>query len=268
AAHPRGVDSSAARPRTETPDLAKVRTPDSSSVQPEVPHVSHQTDGSGLEAGAVSGAKASDIPRAKVGDVEAPARAGEVTGSKGSDVTKAKVDEAGQLLDPDGVFMEPKLEEKYQKYLERKARTGQTPRDRLNWKEASDYWTKESPMARGNRFNKTVQDRGTYPATEVNLENGKRLDSYDPYKGEIISRKATDLDKIQESTFRDYLSEFQEKYARGTKIRSNTNRFVDGQKLEGKYILEIPASNTDIPNIQHYKDIASEYDVTLRFTEE
>ncbi|MFC3932416.1 polymorphic toxin type 15 domain-containing protein, partial [Streptococcus dentapri] len=58
-----------------------VRTPDSSSVQPEVPHVSHQTDGSGLEAGAVSGAKGSSVPRAKVGDVEAPARAGEVSGS-------------------------------------------------------------------------------------------------------------------------------------------------------------------------------------------
>ncbi|MFC3932563.1 hypothetical protein ACFOSE_07295, partial [Streptococcus dentapri] len=69
-------------------DLAKVRTPDSSSVQPEVPHVSHQADGSIPEAGAVSGAKASDIPRAKVGDVEAPARAEEVTGSKGSEVIK------------------------------------------------------------------------------------------------------------------------------------------------------------------------------------
>ena len=39
--------------------------------------------------------------------------------------------------------------------------------------------------------------------------------------GEIISRKATDLDKIKEETFRGYLAEFKHKYAEGTVIRSN-----------------------------------------------
>ena len=33
-------------------------------------------------------------------------------------------------------------------------RKGQTSKNRLEWKEASDYWTKESPVARGNNFNK------------------------------------------------------------------------------------------------------------------
>ena len=32
-------------------------------------------------------------------------------------------------------------------------RKGQTSKNRLEWKEASDYWTKESPVARGNNFN-------------------------------------------------------------------------------------------------------------------
>jgi hypothetical protein len=45
------------------------------------------------------------------------------------------------------------------------------------------------------------------------------------------------------------------------------SRFIDG-KLEGKYILEIPASNENLSNIDYYKKIAAEYGVTLRFTEE
>lgn len=43
---------------------------------------------------------------------------------------------------------------------------------------------------------------------------------------------------------------------------------LDGKVLEGQYILEIPASNATLPNIEHYKEIAAEYDVILRFTEE
>jgi len=33
------------------------------------------------------------------------------------------------------------------------------------------------------------------------LENEKRLDSYNPEKGEIVSRKATDLEMIDMKTF-------------------------------------------------------------------
>ena len=171
-------------------------------------------------------------------------------------------------LKEDGTFNNEDLEEKYQKYIDRKTKTGQTPKDRLEWKEASDYWSRQSPMARGVNFNKKVANSQIYPHHEIHLSNGKRLDSYDPVAEEIISRKATDLDKIKEETFRSYLSEFKEKYSAGTIIRSDKYPQIDGQPLKGRYILEIPASNADLPNIQHFKDIAAEYDVTLRFTEE
>ncbi|MBO0858557.1 MAG: hypothetical protein J2P21_08850 [Chloracidobacterium sp.] len=52
-------------------------------------------------------------------------------------------------------------------------------------------------MARGNEINKTAG--ANYPYNEVHLENGKRVDSYDPVNGEIISRKATDFDAIEDS---------------------------------------------------------------------
>ena len=94
------------------------------------------------------------------------------------------------------------------------------------------------------------------------------MDSYDPISGEIISRKATDLDKISEETYRNYLSEIKQKYSAGTTIRSDKYPELDGLKLEGDYILEIPASNADISNIQYYEDIAEEYGIKLRFTEE
>ena len=96
------------------------------------------------------------------------------------------------LLDDMGKFTDDALENNYQAYVNRKISKGQTPKDRLEWKKASDYWTKESPVARGNNFNKTVREADIYDYHEVYLENGKRLDSYDPDAGEIISRKATD----------------------------------------------------------------------------
>ena len=171
------------------------------------------------------------------------------------------------LLDDTGKFIDDTLENNYQAYIKRKISKGQTPKDRLEWKQASEYWTKESPVARGNNFNKTVREADIYDYHEIYLENGKRLDSYDPDAGEIISRKATDLDKINEETYRRYLSEFSSKYSEGTKIRSNAYPELDGQELRGQYILEIPASNANLSNIDYYEKIASEYDVILRFTE-
>jgi len=75
------------------------------------------------------------------------------------------------------------------------------------------------------------------------------------------------LDKISEEIYREYLSKFSQKYARGTKIRSNAYPELDGKELKGKYILEIPANNENISNVEYYIKIASEYDVILRFTE-
>ena len=196
---------------------------------------------------------------------------GAAKGAESAAEDAGKVVQSGSkanLLDDTGKFIDDTLENNYQAYIKRKISKGQTPKDRLEWKQASEYWTKESPVARGNNFNKTVREADIYDYHEIFLENGKRLDSYDPDAGEIISRKATDLDKISEETYRRYLSEFSSKYSEGTKIRSNAYPELDGQELRGQYILEIPASNANLSNIDYYEKIASEYDVILRFTEE
>ena len=86
---------------------------------------------------------------------------------------------------------------------------------------------------------------------------------YEYFENDIIG-----VDKISEDTFRKYLSEFKEKYSKGTKIRSNTYPQLDGMELNGQYILEIPATNAMLSDIDYYKKIAEEYDVILRFTEE
>ncbi|UOB81149.1 hypothetical protein MQW34_11435 [Bacillus sp. ZJS3] len=169
------------------------------------------------------------------------------------------------LLASNGRFIDSNLESDYGKYLARKAKEGKTTRDRIEWKEARDYWLNDSPMARGNKFNKTVRNRDIYDYHEIHLENGKRLDSYDPFAKEISSRKATDLDMIDEKTYREYLKEMNKKYSAGTKIRSNAYPELDGKPLEGKQILEIPATNKNITDIEKYKEIAKEYRIELRF---
>ena len=162
----------------------------------------------------------------KVDDVAKGAKeAAEQAGKKvGKEFSKEAVEE---LLDGDGVFKNAELEERYQEYVVRNTKRGRRVSDRLTWKQDSDFFTQNSPIARGNRFDETVQERKTYPHHEVNLENGKRLDSYDPTAGEIISRKATDLDRIQEETFRGYLQELQDKYSVGETIRSNKYPEID-----------------------------------------
>ena len=177
------------------------------------------------------------------------------------------------LLSPNGKFIDSKLESDYQKYLARKAKEGKPPRDRLEWKKARDYWLNDSPMARGNAFNKKSVVEEWYPCNEVHLSNGKRLDSYDPIKGEIVSRKATDLADIELSTFESYLKEMKIKYEPGTIIR--TDKYadfkppIDGQPLKGKQILEIPASNKNFSEIQDYIDLAkNKYGIEIRFREE
>ncbi|MFC3932567.1 TNT domain-containing protein [Streptococcus dentapri] len=203
AAHPRGVDSSAARPRTETPDLAKVRTPDSSSVQPEVPHVSHQTDGSGLEAGAVSGAKASDIPRAKVGDVYAPARAGEVTGANASDVPRAKVDEVEGPKGTEPVEASPSTDdyvpfkdqmsetdarryEQWNKYAE----AGIEPADRVKLGD----WTYQ-PDAKLYQKYKSVYDNPKYYDQETGSINWPENDGFSGEPKKIVLTPGTRVDR-------------------------------------------------------------------------
>ncbi|MEW9908563.1 hypothetical protein AB3H34_07580 [Bacillus pacificus] len=60
-----------------------------------------------------------------------------------------------------------------------------------------------------------------------------------------------------------------DKYAIGTKIRSNKYREIDGQLLKGKHILEIPVSNKNFRKIDEYiKRAKDKYDIEIRFREE
>ena len=227
------------------------------------------------EAFARQAENSANLERELVGaGARASAESGQAFAQHGDDVARglAKTGKGKkakeELLDGEGVFKNAELEERYQEYVVRNTNRGRRISDRLTWKQDSDFFTQNSPIARGNRFNETVQERKTYPHHEVNLENGKRLDSYDPTAGEIISRKATDLDRIQEETFRGYLQELQDKYSVGETIRSNKYPEIDGLKLDGKHILEIPDSNKHLPDIEKFKEIAKEYGVELRFTKE
>ena len=174
------------------------------------------------------------------------------------------------MFKENGEFIDEELEEDYKKYVKRKNREGKTPRDRKDWKETRDYWLNDSPMARGNKFNKKSRQKGKewYPYNEVNLEDGTRLDSYDVENGEIISRKATDLDKISIKTYEAYLKELRDKYPPGKRIRSNAYPELNGEVLAGRQILEIPDSNKQLGDIEKYKEIARKYGIELRFRPE
>jgi hypothetical protein len=179
----------------------------------------------------------------------------------------------GNLLTAEGKFIDNLLETDYKKYLARKSAQSKTPRERLDWKEARDYLLLDSPIARGNSFNLKAQENSWYNFFEINLENGKRLDSYVPPSngsfGEIISRKATNLDEIELSTFENYLKEMQTKYSSGTKIRSDKYPALDGQNLQGKQILEIPSSNQSFSQINDYINLAkNKYNIEIRFRPE
>jgi hypothetical protein len=186
---------------------------------------------------------------------------------------KLKIDEAKELIDDLGAktekFADQSLEDRYQRYRERKKSIGQKPRSRADWKVASDFWTTDSPMARGNAFDRAIENRKIYPYNQVGLEGGFRLDSYDPLKGEIISRKATDFDVIDPSTFKGYLEELKQKYSAGTKIRSDKYKTqIDGQALRGKQFLEVPKSNEASANRAAFEAAAKAEGITIRYREE
>ena len=163
-------------------------------------------------------------------------------------------------LDTSGKFADPELEKKYQDYVERKKAQSAKSRERLDWFETRNIWNK------GNTFNATRS--ADYQFNEVHLENGKRVDSYVEGR-EIISRKATNFDSIQESTFISYLEEILEKYPRGTIIRSDKYLIeLDGKELKGKYILEIPDSNRIAKVKARFEALAKTKGIYLRFRAE
>lgn len=192
---------------------------------------------------------------------------------KSSDRIEELAEGVDDLLNASGKFIDDVLEADYLKYVTRKTNAGKTPRPRLEWKKVRDYWLNDSPLARGNAFNKKAVDNKWYPYNEVHLGNGKRLDSYKPPSngnpGEIVSRKATNLDDIQLSTFESYLNEMLAKYSPGTAINSpKYSPYLDNQILQGNMYLEIPVSNQSISNIQDYINLANSKGITLRFKPE
>lgn len=118
---------------------------------------------------------------------------------------------------------------------------------------------------RGNNFNRKARTEGWYDYHEIHLLNGKRLDSYDPDLGEIVSRKATNFDDIKLSTFENYLREMNNKYAAGTIIRSDKYPDIDGQPLQGDKIIEVPASNQNSSKLAEFEALATLYNTTIRF---
>ncbi|WP_343997562.1 hypothetical protein [Streptomyces thermocarboxydovorans] len=101
----------------------------------------------------------------------------------------------------------------------------------------------------GQNFNKANWHR--YPANEIDLANGKRLDSYLPKK-EIVSRKHTQIAEIAPDTFRKYLNEIRQKYRRGVRIADTPKARAQfpqliGTRLQGKYVLEVPVQSRPVP---------------------
>ena len=101
-----------------------------------------------------------------------------------------------------------------------------------------------------------------------------RLDSYDPQKGEIVSRKKTQLYKVSEETAIRYLKELEEKYAPGSiiadvpsnKTGANREIFKDnkGNILDGQMILEVPVQHEAVP--QNVIDYANLKGIKIRDT--
>ncbi|MCU0337461.1 MAG: hypothetical protein MUF12_06325, partial [Sediminibacterium sp.] len=134
---------------------------------------------------------------------------------------------------------------------------------KLTWPELKALWK------RGNDFNAKAVDNGWYRFNEVWLEHptkvyptghknaGKpmrfRLDSYD--NGKIVSRKATTLSDIQQSTFENYLRELVDKYPVGSKIANPSI----GTTLNGSYFLEIPNINANFTGLNNYRNIAANF---------
>jgi hypothetical protein len=120
----------------------------------------------------------------------------------------------------------------------------------------------------GNEFNK-VQSKN-YPNNEVYIQrpdgNGYyRVDSYNPIKGEIVSRKLTQLSEVSEATAKSYISEAITKYPSGATIaKVPSSGSLGGQKLQGTVILEVPPQTGVIP--KSILDSANKAGVLIRDT--
>lgn len=118
-------------------------------------------------------------------------------------------------------------------------------------------------IKRGNDYNKVCRPNYTYNEVRVMVDGREyRVDSYEPpfidsegnyHRGQIVSRKHTDLDQIKSSTWYAYLTEAKTKYSEGAEIIDGpfNPKELRGGKLQGDLYLEVPDQDI-IPN-----DIAS-----------
>lgn len=170
-------------------------------------------------------------------------------------------------LGDDGTFRDPEVEARYQKYVRRKGGP-EKARDRADWKQASDEM-RGHPTARGNAFDRHREEVSDYPYHQVTLANGRRVDSYDPESGEIIERKATDFDAIEPETFERYLSDTLNRYPVGEPINApKYGGALEGQTLQGRYILEVPDSNLNADSREAFERMARDKGFEIRYVPE
>ena len=103
---------------------------------------------------------------------------------------------------------------------------------------------------RGSAFDKARQF--DYPTRELYLDKPGggyvRLDAYDPVAGEIVSRKLTQLGRVQQSTAMGYLNELATKYPPGARIANvPSSGPLAGRAISGQQILEVPIQTRPIP---------------------
>lgn len=149
-----------------------------------------------------------------------------------------------------GLIVERKLDEVIA-YLENKNNLIEEVTDEAGTDTDTPYWKQR--LVEGNQFNEDQKDN--YPYSEVYIEktDGEatsyyRLDSYDPEKGEIVSRKHTQLSNIQETTAKKYINELTQKYPDGATIANvPSSGSLSGETLVGQMILEVPVQNVPVP---------------------
>ncbi|MFD1425826.1 DUF4244 domain-containing protein [Kroppenstedtia sanguinis] len=160
-------------------------------------------------------------------------------------------------------------------------KNGQEAADQYQYISPED-WEKMTPEQKakvneGNAFNDKMSPKYSHNEVYVKYKDKKgrwqngKVDSYDPIKGEIISRKHTQLAEIQYQTARDYMNEFLMKYSPGTEIRDvptqrpgsgHQNADLAGDTLEGRMFLEVPVQKKPVPN--NVREYATDNDIIIR----
>ena len=144
----------------------------------------------------------------------------------------------------------------------------------------AEFWKKL--RERGQKFDKKVADLfpPKYSYHQVRVEvvvkvKGKDLvkeyflDSYEEGMS-IVSRKATDFNKITEETFKGYCNELLRKYPVGAKIataKKDYNQLL-GKTLQGTPTIEVPKVNKMSSRLKEFQKIADEKGIKLVFESE